>query len=41
MMALGRRSKTLRTAFSSRSSLTLPVPKVYTITLTGWATPMA
>ena len=41
MMALGRRSKTLFTAFSSALSGTLPVPKVVTLTLTGVATPMA
>ena len=41
MMAPGRRSKTRPTAASITSSATAPVPKVSTITESGWETPIA
>ena len=41
MIDAGFSENTCRTAFSIRSSGTVCVPKVSTITLTGSATPMA
>ena len=41
MIAAGRRSKQSQTSWESRSSGSLPVPKVSTRMETGWATPMA
>ena len=41
MSALGRMSKFSRRYDSSFSSLTFPVPKVFTFTPTGRATPIA